>query len=80
MHGIGTVVAHLSPPLFPMKSMCVGCNDDHYNQPGNSVDGECWGFKTAKVCDKIGHSTLNVENGPDTIMRETLSCWHAVSK
>lgn len=82
MHGRGTIVAehdgHVDAVI--LKARCAGCSDEHYNRPGNSAGGECWAFKTAKVCDKIGHSTLNVENGPDTIMKETLSCWHAVSR
>ena len=78
MHGAGTIVA--ARPGNPDKAMCLGCADNHYNQPGNSIDGECWSFKLAKVCDKVGHSTLNVQNGMDTVMRDTLSCWHAVSR
>ena len=57
--------------------MCRGCHDDFYNRAGTSG---CWSFQGAVVCNKVGHSTLNVCNGPDTKMEKTLTCWHGVRK
>lgn len=79
MHGSGTIVKEY-PKTKPCKSMCGGCRDDFYNDHNPMGVPECWGFKTARVVDKVGHSTLHVQNGPNTIMQKTLSCWHAVSK
>lgn len=75
MHGYGTVVRqHKESPDI---KMCNGCRDDFYNRGGRSATGRCWGFDSAKVVDKVGHSTLSVTGGVDTIMKKTLSCWHA---
>lgn len=75
IHGFGTIV-RLSPKR-PDKSQCRGCYDDFYN---HNRDGGCWAFDSAEVCDKVGHSSIYVANGPDTIKKDTLTCWHAVSK
>lgn len=79
MHGSGTVVKEHSRTA-PARSMCGGCRDDFYNGHNQLGVSECWSFKSAKVVDKIGYSSLHVANGPDTIKKNTLSCWHAVSK
>lgn len=79
IHGHGTVVKEY-PRLKPCQSMCGGCRDDFYNGHNQLGVTQCWGFKTARVTDKIGYSSIYVPNGPDTIKRKTLSCWHAVSK
>ncbi len=76
IHGSGTITKELLKPK-PNKLMCCGCYDDFYNGQGAK---ECWAYKTAKVVNKVGHSSIHVMNGPDTIMKATLSCWHAVSK
>lgn len=34
------------------KKMCGGCRNDIYNQPGNSMTGECWSLKAARVVMK----------------------------
>lgn len=75
IHGIGIITKVLKAK--PCKLMCSGCRDDFYNGHGAR---ECWQFKEARVVNKVGHSTLHVCNGPDTIMKATLDCWHAVSK
>ena len=28
---------------------CVGCYNNHYNQPGNSTTGKCWSLPSAKL-------------------------------
>ncbi len=76
IHGSGTITDTFVGEK-PQKSMCKGCRDDFYNGQGAA---ECWGFKTAKVVNKVGHATLNTCNGPDVKMLKTLSCWHAVSR
>ena len=75
IHGHGVVVRE-RPSVQPERAMCSGCRDDYYNT-ANAPEG-CWMFKSAKVVDKVGHATLNVCGGPDTVMRGTLSCWHGV--
>lgn len=75
IHGHGRVTLELE--TRPRKEMCKGCRDDFYNGEGAE---ECWMFKKAIVCNKVGYSTMNVGNGPDTIMKDTLNCWHAVSR
>lgn len=80
IHGSGTVTRTFNHPSEfkkPTKAMCHGCRDDFYNGQGAE---ECWMFKSAVVCNKVGYSTMHVMNGPDTIMKDTLNCWHAVSK
>ena len=78
IHGRGQIVREY-PKTSPAKSMCVGCYDDEYNR-GLGGAGECWSFQTARVVDKVGHSSIYVENGPDTVMRKTCSCWHGVRR
>lgn len=34
------------------KTLCRGCRDDFYNQPGNSTSGECWMLAKAKVVER----------------------------
>lgn len=75
IHGGGIVTRTFSDA--PTKAMCKGCYEDFYNGQGAK---ECWRFKDAVVCNKVGHSSLHVANGPDTIMTKTLTCWHGVSK
>lgn len=80
IHGRGTVTRDFNHPdeyVAPDKSMCRGCYEDFYNGEGAK---ECWSFKKAVVCNKVGYSSIHCANGPDTIMKNTLSCWHAVSK
>lgn len=81
IHGSGTVTRTFNHPtdgpIRPTKSMCAGCRDNFYNGEGAS---ECWAFKSAVVCNKVGHSSIHVANGPDTIMEKTLNCWHGVRK
>lgn len=76
IHGSGQVTMQ-HPDVAPSKAMCRGCRDDFYNGEGAK---ECWAFKKAVVVNKVGYSSIHCANGPDTIMKETLSCWHAVSK
>src|SRR5579872_7228544 len=77
IHGYGTVVRTYRSEK-PALTMCGGCRDDYYNHGGRSSTGRCWGIDTAKVVDKVGYSSLNACGGVDTIMKKTLSCWHAV--
>ena len=81
IHGMGTVTRTFNHPpsesIAPAKSMCAGCYDNFYNNEGAS---ECWSFKSAVVCSKVGYSSIHVANGPDTIMEKTLNCWHGVRK
>jgi hypothetical protein len=35
------------------KSNCVGCQDNYYNYENNSISGECWGLKSAKLVKKL---------------------------
>ena len=76
IHGSGVIVKE-HPKSSPTKTKCAGCRDDFYNGEGAA---ECWGFKTARVVDKVGYSSLYRDNGPDTLMRQTHSCRHAVRK
>lgn len=78
LHGYGTTVKEYTT-LKPTKAKCRGCQDNYYNG-SNSMTGECWGFSSAKVVDKVGHSSIYVEYGPDVIMKKTHSCWHSVQK
>lgn len=75
LHGHGSVVK-THPTLAPARSMCEGCRDDFYNR--TQADG-CWHFKDAAVVDKVGHSSIRVAGGPDTLKAKTLDCWHGVS-
>ncbi len=83
IHGHGRITRtwnHHDECVLPSKTMCAGCHDDFYNKQGG-MDGQgCWSFKTAVVCNKVGHSSIHVANGPDTKMVKTLSCWHGVCK
>jgi hypothetical protein len=79
IHGCGTITKKYEK-LRPTKSMCSGCRDNFYNGHNDLGVEECWCFDTAKVVNKVGYSSIHCENGPDTIMRKTLSCWHATVK
>lgn len=79
IHGYGQTVRKYKL-LKPSKQMCRGCRDDFYNSRNQIGVEECWSFKTAEVVDKVGHTSIHVQNGPDGIMRKTLICWHAVRK
>ena len=79
MHGSGSIVKQYKT-LKPKQAMCSGCREDFYNYGGNSTTGRCWAFDDAKVVDKVGYSWIGRDNGPDTLMRKTLTCWHAVVK
>lgn len=79
IHGLGIIV-RLYKSLKPKKSMCHGCRDDFYNDHNPYGVKECWGFKNARVVDKVGHSSIHVCGGPDTRIVKTLSCWNSVSK
>lgn len=50
---------------------CRGCNDDYYNQGGNSFEGKCWSLDTAKLVTRyrIGTWTAPTESGAFTEMR-----------
>lgn len=77
IHGSGTITK--TTTAKPTKVMCHGCRDDFYNRDGNGMGGNgCWMFKDAKVVNKVGYSSIHVPNGPDTIMKGTLNCWHGV--
>jgi hypothetical protein len=78
IHGRGTIVKE-HPRTTPTKAMCTGCYEDDYNH-GLGGATECWLFKTARVVDKVGYSSIYVENGPDTVMRRTNSCWNGVRR
>jgi len=83
IHGRGTITRtfnHPSEYVYPNKAMCDGCEDNFYNGNNPYNVKECWAYKTAVVVNKVGYSSIHVPNGPDTIMKKTLSCWHAVSK
>lgn|ERR1700688_4661790 len=79
VHGYGSVTREYKK-LKPSKSQCVGCFDNFYN--GNNPYGvaECWGFKTARVVDKVGYSSIHVTGGIDGKMTKTLSCFNATCK
>lgn len=78
--GHGAVVREYKT-VKPSRRMCGGCRDDYYNHGNNAFGGDgCWSFKDAKVVDKVGHSSIHVCGGVDTIKKRTLSCWSAVSK
>jgi hypothetical protein len=79
MHGIGTITATF-PEKQPDKQMCSGCRDDFYNGHNDIGVKECWMFAKAKVVNKVGYSSIHCSYGPDTIMKNTLSCWHATVK
>lgn len=58
------------------KRLCSGCQDDHYNQPGNSTTGECWSLASARVVErtKVGWW----QNGPyEWKPQTTLHCHNA---
>lgn len=76
IHGRGTITME-HKAANPEKSMCHGCYDDFYNGEGAQ---ECWAFKTARVVNKVGYSSIHCANGPDTKMVKTFSCWHGVRK
>ncbi len=79
IHGIGTITRTFRAD-GPLKSMCTGCRDDFYNDHNPHGVKECWMFKQATVCNKVGYSSIHCANGPDTIMEKTLDCWHGVRK
>ncbi len=82
IHGSGTITRTWNGPpgeeiISPDKNMCRGCYEDVYN---GELAKECWMFKSAIVCNKVGYSSIHVANGQDTKMEKTLSCWHGVRK
>jgi len=79
IHG-GGLITRRYEGLRPQKEMCNGCRDDFYNGHNDLGVEECWMFCSAEVVNKVGHSSIHCANGPDTIMKKTLSCWHAVVK
>ena len=79
IHGTGQITRNMRE-IKPSKSMCAGCRDDFYNDHNPHGVKECWMFKQATVCNKVGYSSIHCANGPDTIMEKTLDCWHGVRK
>ena len=75
IHGHGSITKTYKS-LKPCKSMCSGCRNDFYNHSDLAPNG-CWSFSTAEVVDKVGYASLHATKA-DTVMRKTLSCWHAV--
>mgnify|MGYP001576579523 CR=1 FL=1 len=57
------------------KTLCEGCRNDFYNQPGNAPGGECWLFQKAKVATRwrLPWWTAPTESGAFTKVR-TLDC------
>jgi len=39
-----------------------------------------WAFRDAVVCNKVGHASIHVANGPNIKMEKTLTCWRGISK
>ena len=78
IHGSGTITKEHA--AVPSKDMCAQCQDDFYNGHNPMGVKECWMFKSAKVVNKVGYSSIHVMNGVDTKMVRTLSCWHGVCK
>lgn len=70
IHGHGTITRTYES-LKATKAKRRGCRDDYYNHGGTSNSGECWGFSTAKVVDKVGPTSIYVPGGPDGIMTKT---------
>lgn len=78
IHGSGTVTRTFEEK--PKREMCNGCYDEFYQINGGMSGTGCWSFPKAQVCNKVGHSSIHVPNGPDTKMVKTLTCWHGVNK
>lgn len=58
------------------KSLCKGCRDDFYNQPGNAPGGCCYSLSTAQVVERTRVGWW--QNPPYTWSpQKTLSCHHA---
>ena len=72
--GHGSVVKEYKS-LKPKKAMCSGCRENFYNGHNSLGVSECWHFKSARVVDKAGHSSIHVMYGPDVLKKKTLSCW-----
>jgi hypothetical protein len=81
IHGHGSITREYNcRSVKPEKRMCQGCRDDFYNGKNPYGVTECWGFKTARVVDKVGHSSIYVTGGIDGKMTKTLSCFNATCK
>lgn len=78
MHGYGEIKKVYDSAL-PEKAMCSGCRDDFYNGNNGLGVSECWSFKDAKVCDKVGYRSIHSVT-QDESKKRTLSCWHGVCK
>lgn len=58
------------------KTLCAGCRNDFYNQPGNSTTGECWSLTSSEVVQKTRVGWW--QNPPyDWNPQVTLTCHHA---
>lgn len=79
IHGHGSITREYRSEK-PEKRMCQGCRDDFYNGHNPYGVKECWGFKSARVVDKVGHSSIHIVGGPDGKMTKTLSCFNATCK
>lgn len=79
VHGHGSITREYKR-LKPTKSQCVGCRDDFYNDHNPYGVKECWGFKSARVVNKVGYSSIYVTGGIDGKMTKTLSCFNATCK
>jgi hypothetical protein len=79
IHGSGSITKEYKSAK-PSKQMCLGCYDDFYNGKNPMGVQECWGFKTARVVDKVGYSSIYVTGGIDGKMTRTLSCFNATCK
>jgi hypothetical protein len=79
VHGTGSITREYRGAK-PSKNMCLGCRDDFYNGKNPIGIQECWGFKTARVVDKVGYSSIYVVGGIDGKMTRTLSCFNATCK
>ena len=79
VHGFGSITREYKRAK-PSKQQCIGCRDNFYNDHNPYGIKECWGFKTARVVDKVGYSNIHVVGGIDGKMTKTLSCFNATCK
>lgn len=57
--------------LKPKIEMCLGCQQDFYNDKNVMGIKRCWHFKDARVVDLRGYGSINEVK----IIKKTLSCY-----
>lgn len=75
---MATATESLADDLKALQTLCGGCKNDFYNQPGNSTCGHCWSLPTAQVVTRYRICWWTRPSEPGAYVKViTLDCHHA---